>query len=204
MHHSLVSVDQQAENDKIHALAIRVGFPKNFDLVFDSVGAIDALRQVRDFEKLQGFVRQTQPLLAAVSSRALEFTTALNALDPKARAALTATDPAAAGTFIDDLIRKTEQIQDITEAALASLKVEGVGRPGEPRIKTALAILYSLYCEHCPGGHAFKSNASAPQGYEGNFFKFACKLFAILEIVRTPEAIGKQIQLAISQGIAKE
>jgi hypothetical protein len=197
MHHSPAGADQKTVDDKINALAIEVGFPKGFDLVFDSVGAIDVLRQVRDLEKLQSLVRQVQPLLAAVSSRALEFTGALNALDLKARAALAATDPSADGNFIDHLIRNAEQIQDIAGSALASLKVEGVGRPAEPRIKSALAILYSLYRDHCPGSHAFKSNASAPHGYEGDFFKFACQLFAILEIVRTPQAIGKQIQLAI-------
>ena len=142
-------------------------------------------------------MRQATPLLTAVSTRALALMSALDALNSQARAALMATEPTTSDEFIGGLYQDTVQIQDIAEAALASLKAEGVGRPGEPRLKSALVILYSLYCQQCQDNHPFKLSSSAPDGYVGKFFDFARQLFDLLGIVRSPLAIGKQIQLAI-------
>lgn len=188
---------QEAENAKIHALASKFGFPERTDMILDSDGAIDVLRQVREFERLQSYVRQAQPLLKALSTRAIAFMSALESLNSQARKALMATEPTATDAFIQTLLHDTEQIEDIAEAALASLKAEGVGRPGEPRLKSALLTLYSLYCLQCQDPEPFKSNPSVPKGYEGKFFDFACQLFGVIGIKRSASAIGKQIQEAI-------
>jgi hypothetical protein len=197
LHHSPTPIDQAVENEKIKELAITFGFPKDFDLILDSCGAIDVLKQVRNSENRQRHTRQAKPCLGALNTRALAFLDALTDLDRPARDALMATEPTATPGFIERLLLDTEQIQDIAEAALSSLDADGVGRPGEPKIKTALMILYPIYCEQFHDNHAFKSSPSAADGYEGKFFGFVCQLFDLLGIVRSHSAIGKQIQLAI-------
>lgn len=197
LHHSPGPIDQAAENAKLSALAIKFGFPTDFDLIIDSCGAIDVLRQVRNFEKIQWYARKAKPRLLALSTRALALFDALTDLDTPTREALTATEPTMTPNLFERLLLDTEQIQDIADAALKSLEADGVGRPGEPKIKSALTILYPIYCEQCHDIHAFKSSPSAPDGYEGKFFEFVCQLFELLGIARSPSAIGKQIALAI-------
>jgi ABC-type transporter Mla subunit MlaD len=200
---SPISDDIKAENRNINALAIKDGFPRGYDLVTESCGAIEVLRQIRDFEKRQRLVREAEPLLTVAKKRASEFARALTDLDPLARKVLLATDSVATENFIAALAQNVRTIQEIAEETLESLGVATVGRPGEPRIKVALADLNSLFRAQFQEADVFRSDASAPHGYAGKFFQFAIKLFKMLEIVRTPEATGKQIQLAIKSVNAK-
>lgn len=136
--------------------------------------------------------------MKGVQRRASDLERTLAELDADTVAALSIGDPTIQPGYVRKLLEQAGLLGDAAEAALSSLKSVSPGRPRGSGINFAIRELYNLYRQHFPDRRGYRSKPTANYGYDGEFFEFVCELFELLKIQRSRSAIGKQIQLAIS------
>lgn len=186
---------------KLASVSATAGFPEAFDLRLHSNGAIDALLQVSEFEQGHRSASLAQPGLKRMQRLAGELEQLAVVVDQPMLGALAYGDPAIDATFVKSLGKDLRRLGDAAEAALATVGASCRGRPSEPRVTFAIRELYVLYREHFPDRKGFRVKASAADGCEGEFFDLVQRLFRLMKIRRSGQAICKQIQLA-THGIA--
>ena len=169
-----------------------MGFPGTDSILSSTLrGAIEALQQISDFESFLADVRHSKPKLKQLRSSAAQALPGLSYFNLQRILNM---------QFSGVVRQTTTSVEDLREAidsALDQLSDSQPGRPAEPRLRSAVLQLHALYRELHPDDRGITYQPTHDERYSGTFFCLLRDLCALIGIKRSPEAIGKQIELAL-------